>query len=68
MKQMIPAAVERAMKLKDVMLRAIAKRITWYRITTQVMPAMIKKPLMLALASMCNGDALKGAQHERCRI
>jgi hypothetical protein len=29
MKQMTPAAVERAMKLQDVMLRAMAKRITW---------------------------------------
>jgi hypothetical protein len=27
MKQMTPAAVERAMKLQDVMLRAMAKRI-----------------------------------------
>jgi transposase len=31
MKQMTPAAVERAMKLQEVMLRAIAKRITWYQ-------------------------------------
>jgi len=31
MKQMTPAAVERAMKLEDVMLRAMAKRITWYQ-------------------------------------
>ena len=31
MKQMTPAAVERAMKLQDVMLRAMAKRITWYQ-------------------------------------
>jgi hypothetical protein len=30
MKQMTPAAVER-MKLQDVMLRAMAKRITWYQ-------------------------------------
>ena len=29
MKQMAPAAVERAMKLQDVMLRAMAKRISW---------------------------------------
>ncbi len=28
MKQTTPAAVERAMKLQDVMLRAMAKRIT----------------------------------------
>jgi hypothetical protein len=28
---MTPAAVERAMKLQDVMLRAMAKRITWYQ-------------------------------------
>jgi transposase len=31
MKQMTPTAVERAMKLQDVMLRAMAKRITWYQ-------------------------------------
>ena len=31
MQQMTPAAVERAMKLQDVMLRAMAKRITWYQ-------------------------------------
>src|SRR5258706_9383158 len=31
MKQMTPGAVERAMKLQDVMLRAMAKRITWYQ-------------------------------------
>src|SRR5467141_2894097 len=31
MKQMTPAAVERAMKLQDVMLRAMAKRITLYQ-------------------------------------
>lgn len=31
MKQMTPAAVERAMRLQDVMLRAMAKRITWYQ-------------------------------------
>src|SRR5215204_1486123 len=31
MKQMTPAAVERAMKLQDVMLRAMAKRITWFQ-------------------------------------
>jgi transposase len=30
MKQLSAAAVERAMKLQDVMLRAMAKRITWY--------------------------------------
>ena len=29
MKQMTPAEVERAMKLQDVMLRAMAERITW---------------------------------------
>ena len=31
MKQLNAAAVERAMKLQDVMLRAKAKRITWYQ-------------------------------------
>jgi transposase len=31
MKQLTEAAVERAMKLQDVMLRAMAKRITWYQ-------------------------------------
>jgi hypothetical protein len=31
MKQMTPIAVERAMKLQDVMLRAVAKRITWFQ-------------------------------------
>jgi transposase len=31
MEQMTKAAVERAMKLQDVMLRAMAKRITWYQ-------------------------------------
>ena len=31
MKQMSQVAVERAMKLQDVMLRAMAKRITWYQ-------------------------------------
>ena len=31
MKQMTPAAVERAMKLQDVMLRAMAKRITGFQ-------------------------------------
>src|SRR5437016_12473979 len=31
MKQMTPAAMERAMKLQEVMLRAMAKRITWYQ-------------------------------------
>ncbi|MGH9882567.1 MAG: ISNCY family transposase [Pyrinomonadaceae bacterium] len=31
MKQMTAAAVERAMKLQDVMLRAMAKKITWYQ-------------------------------------
>src|SRR6202521_1984663 len=31
MKQMTQAPVERAMKLQDVMLRAMAKRITWYQ-------------------------------------
>jgi len=31
MQQMTQAAVERAMKLQDVMLRAMAKRITWYQ-------------------------------------
>src|SRR6266849_8361498 len=31
MKQMTQAAVGRAMKLQDVMLRAMAKRITWYQ-------------------------------------
>jgi transposase len=31
MKQMTPSAVERAMKLQDVMLRAMAKRITWFQ-------------------------------------
>ena len=31
MKLLSQAAVERAMKLQDVMLRAMAKRITWYQ-------------------------------------
>ena len=31
MQQMTQGAVERAMKLQDVMLRAMAKRITWYQ-------------------------------------
>ena len=31
MKLMSVAAVERAMKLQDVMLQAMAKRITWYQ-------------------------------------
>jgi hypothetical protein len=31
MKQMTPTAVEPAMKLQDVMLRAMAKRITWFQ-------------------------------------
>jgi transposase len=31
MKQLTKAAVERAMKLQDVMLRAIGKQITWYQ-------------------------------------
>jgi transposase len=31
MKQMTPTAVERAMKLQEVMLRAMAKRITWFQ-------------------------------------
>jgi transposase len=31
MKQLSVAAVERAMKLQDVMLRAMAKRITWFQ-------------------------------------
>jgi transposase len=31
MKQLSAAAVERAMKLQDVILRAMAKRITWYQ-------------------------------------
>ncbi len=31
MKQMSEAAVERAMKFHDVILRAMAKRITWYQ-------------------------------------
>ena len=31
MKQLSAVAVERAMKLQDVMLRAMAKRITWYQ-------------------------------------
>ncbi|HTG86142.1 MAG TPA: leucine zipper domain-containing protein, partial [Pyrinomonadaceae bacterium] len=31
MKQLSVAAVERAMKLQDVMLKAMAKRITWYQ-------------------------------------
>jgi transposase len=31
MEQMTQAAVERAMKLQDVMLRAMARRITWYQ-------------------------------------
>lgn len=31
MKQLSQAAVERAMKLQDVMLRAMGKRITWYQ-------------------------------------
>lgn len=31
MKQLSAAAVERAMKLQDVMLRAMAKRITWFQ-------------------------------------
>ena len=31
MKLMSVAAVERAMKLQDVMLRAMAKRITWFQ-------------------------------------
>jgi hypothetical protein len=31
MKQLSAAGVERAMKLEDVMLRAMAKRITWYQ-------------------------------------
>ena len=31
MKQLSAAAVERAMKLQDVMLRTMAKRITWFR-------------------------------------
>jgi hypothetical protein len=31
MKQLSAAAVEPAMKLQDVMLRAMAKRITWYQ-------------------------------------
>src|SRR3989442_4591067 len=31
MKQMTPAAVERAMKLQDIMLPAMAKRITWFQ-------------------------------------
>jgi hypothetical protein len=30
MKQMTQPAVERAMKQQDVMLRAMAKRITWW--------------------------------------
>src|ERR671918_798506 len=31
MKQLSAAAAERAMKLQDVMLRAMAKRITWFQ-------------------------------------
>ena len=31
MKQLSVAAVERAMKLQDVVLKAMAKRITWYQ-------------------------------------
>src|ERR671912_2818997 len=31
MRQLSAAAVERAMKLQDVMLRAMAKRITWFQ-------------------------------------
>jgi hypothetical protein len=31
MKQLSAPAVERAMKLEDVMLRAMAKRITWFQ-------------------------------------
>jgi leucine-zipper of insertion element IS481 len=31
MKQLSAAAVERAMKLQDVMLQAMAKRITWFQ-------------------------------------
>jgi len=31
MMQLGAVAVERAMKLQDVMLRAMAKRITWYQ-------------------------------------
>ena len=31
MRQMTQVAVERAMKLQEVMLRAMAKRITWYQ-------------------------------------
>jgi hypothetical protein len=31
MKQMTQVAVERAMKLPDVMLRAMVKRFTWYQ-------------------------------------
>lgn len=31
MQQMTPAAVERSMKLHDMMLRAMAQRITWYQ-------------------------------------
>jgi len=31
MKQMTPAAVERVMKLQDVILRAMARRITWFQ-------------------------------------
>ena len=31
MKQLTKAAMERAMKLQDVMLKAMAKRITWYQ-------------------------------------
>ena len=37
MKQMTPAAVERAMKLQDVMLRAMAKRITWYQAAARLL-------------------------------
>jgi hypothetical protein len=31
MKQMTPTAVEQAMKLQDVMIRPMAKRITWFQ-------------------------------------
>ena len=48
MKQMTPAAVERAMKLQDVMLRAMAKRITWY----QAAEILVWHPLATASGSV----------------
>jgi hypothetical protein len=64
MKQLSQAAVERAMKLQDVMLRAIAKRITWYQ-AAEILGISCRLPGMLLHIDAALEEALRAADGTR---